>query len=560
VRRLLLLLLAMVAAASDVAAQTTPFPLPRVFRQDDPANVTIGPFLLLPGQPNIIFLQGPIEDDAPAAFVRALRERPAATVLGLVSDGGLVDPAMLVAREVRRRGLATLVPPGAVCASACAFIFLAGTERVALGQLGVHQISNDDNDLVAGQTALADVFRTLREFGVSDDVVAAMLATPPDEVHFFTQDELTSWGIETEIASTDFAGGTADVPALAPSGGQSLLLEASDDGKTGAVPFSGTVSWLVGSDEAGLPTLIGTAWISARDLGVDMVIRKNVDTAIPASHLITVRFKISDSFIGGSVAGMPGVLLKNEELIQGLPLVGSSRRLEGNSFQMALSSTPEDVRANTDLLSARSWIDLAVIYATGKRAIVTLEKDAAAQEMFRSVFDTWRDVAEGRRIAPAGIPENVTVLPMTRLRQTEASRMEKFVRVEEDGSLEEVLLRNGFTEQTAEMMVTTMRNSVGVDQVRAGTWLRILFGPSRATDKLIPYRLSFYAPAEGSEPPRHLATAALTDRGSYVHGLAPEPVAFPGEVGPTFAPIKALPSGDPNGKSDRLRPVLGAPN
>jgi len=198
--------------------------------------------------------------------------------------------------------------------------------------------------------------------------------------------------------NADGAAGDAatQVAALNPDGSQSLLLEASDDGTTGAVPFSGTVEWSKGKDETGLPTLVGKASIPARNLGVDILIRKNVDSTLPASHLMEVNFKVSDSFIGGSVAGLPGVLLKNEELVQGQPLVGASARVVGNSFLFALSSSPEDTTTNSQLLTSRKWIDLAIIYATGKRAIITLEKDAAAETMFTEVFQAWSGTASAQ--------------------------------------------------------------------------------------------------------------------------------------------------------------------
>jgi hypothetical protein len=120
-----------------------------------------------------------------------------------------------------------------------------------------------------------------------------------------------------------------------------------------------------------------------------VLIRKNSDPSLPASHLMEINFTVSDSFIGGSVAGLPGVLLKNEELVQGAPLVGASARVVGNSFLFALSASPQDSAANNELLTTRKWIDLAIIYATGKRAIITLEKDEAADKMFREVFAAW---------------------------------------------------------------------------------------------------------------------------------------------------------------------------
>ena len=190
----------------------------------------------------------------------------------------------------------------------------------------------------------------------------------------------------------------ATVAAIDPAsvaGSQSLLLEAQDNGTTGAVPFSGTVDWSKGTDENGQPTLIGKASIPARNLQVEVLIRKNSDPQLPASHLMEINFTVSDSFIGGSIAGLPGVLLKDEELTQGTPLVGASARVVGNSFLFALSAAPEDATANAKLLTDRKWIDLALIYASGKRAIITLEKDDKAEKMFQDVFAAWGKTANG---------------------------------------------------------------------------------------------------------------------------------------------------------------------
>ncbi|HTM78043.1 MAG TPA: hypothetical protein VL133_10490, partial [Devosia sp.] len=186
--------------------------------------------------------------------------------------------------------------------------------------------------------------------------------------------------------STDLAA-TVDPAVLA--GSQSLLLEASADGRTGAVPFSGTIEWTEGVDETGLPTLIGKANIPARNLGIGLTIRKNSDPSLPASHLMEVDFNVSDTFVGGTIASLPGVLLKNEELVPGTPLVGASARVVGNSFLFALSASANDATTNTDLLEHRKWMDLAVIYGTGRNAIITLEKDDAAQALFDKVFAAW---------------------------------------------------------------------------------------------------------------------------------------------------------------------------
>ncbi|KKB86410.1 hypothetical protein VW29_02265 [Devosia limi DSM 17137] len=193
---------------------------------------------------------------------------------------------------------------------------------------------------------------------------------------------------QTAAVSPDDLSASVDPAVLA--GSQSLLLEASADGRTGAVPFSGTIEWSEGVDELGTPTLVGRANIPARNLGVDLTIRKNADPSLPASHLMEVDFDVNDTFIGGTISALPGVLLKDAELVPGTPLVGASARVVGNSFLFALSASPTDAETNRDLLENRKWMDLAVIYGTGRNAIITLEKDEAAQALFDKVFAVWQ--------------------------------------------------------------------------------------------------------------------------------------------------------------------------
>ncbi len=75
--------------------------------------------------------------------------------------------------------------------------------------------------------------------------------------------------------------------------------------------------------------------------------------------------------------------------MQGTPLVGASARVVGNSFLFALSASPDDLAANTDLLDTRRWLDLAIVYGTGRNAILTLEKDEEAQALFDTVLAAW---------------------------------------------------------------------------------------------------------------------------------------------------------------------------
>lgn len=152
-------------------------------------------FDLPPGETEVIALSAEITNTTPADFDRAMEARPDARVMVLNSPGGAVDSALVVAQEVRRRGMRTYVPEGMGCYSACAYIFFAGENRIADGELGVHQISQEVADAVMTQMTLGDVLDALNEFGVQQQVISYMLRTPPDNMYVFSELELGDLGI-----------------------------------------------------------------------------------------------------------------------------------------------------------------------------------------------------------------------------------------------------------------------------------------------------------------------------------------------------------------------------
>jgi murein DD-endopeptidase MepM/ murein hydrolase activator NlpD len=130
----------------------------------------------------------------------------------------------------------------------------------------------------------------------------------------------------------------------------------------------------------------------------------------------------------------------------------------------------------------------------------------------------------------AGVAENVTVLAKTKGADAAGlGRSERVVTIREAGPLEDTLLKNGFDERTYAMVAATLHNVLASMNMPAGARLRILMGPSRTSDTLIPYRLSIYFPDPRTGQIRHATTAALTDRGNYVLGQAPPDITFPDE-------------------------------
>jgi hypothetical protein len=87
-----------------------------------------------------ISITGQIEQDDYAHFRDALTAKPQTRVVILNSPGGHLPPAITIGREIRARKIATVIPDGAFCSSACAMIWLGGIPRDihGNGRLGFH--------------------------------------------------------------------------------------------------------------------------------------------------------------------------------------------------------------------------------------------------------------------------------------------------------------------------------------------------------------------------------------------------------------------------------------
>ena len=190
----------------------------------------VSAFHLPEAAPEIIALNAEITGTTPRDFERALALRPEARIVVLNSPGGAVGGALAMAEEIRRRGLSTFVPAGLGCYSACAYVYFAGRQRQADGELGVHQISTDIDDLVSAQATLGDVLDALETFDVRQPVISFMLRTPPDDMHVFSAAEIADFGInrgapitvalsaEDLVGSDVFAGGAVYVQLSRLSG------------------------------------------------------------------------------------------------------------------------------------------------------------------------------------------------------------------------------------------------------------------------------------------------------------------------------------------------------
>ncbi len=187
-------------------------------------------------------------------------------------------------------------------------------------------------------------------------------------------------------------------PAPAPSStlavSQSAILYEEGASRDKNSFDAGRVIWSTVDEPTGTgtdtePAIRARVEIPGRNVVLIMTLKKNVDKALPASHLIELVFAVPDDFSGGAIDGVNRYVLKESEQGQGTPLVGVPARIADGIFLIALNNLDQAKEQNITLLKNRSWIDIPLQYRTGRRALITIEKGVPGEKIFNDVFRAW---------------------------------------------------------------------------------------------------------------------------------------------------------------------------
>jgi len=135
-----------------------------------------------------------------------------------------------------------------------------------------------------------------------------------------------------------------------------------------------------------------TANVDIPDAGLTMkmVLRRNLDATLPASHTVEISFTTRAGDSGRVIRDVGLLQFKDEEAARGTPVAGLPVPVRENLFLIGLSNLSGDVERNTELFVRRNWIDLPVRMASGQRAILSFEKGASGAQVLNSAFSQWQ--------------------------------------------------------------------------------------------------------------------------------------------------------------------------
>jgi hypothetical protein len=187
-------------------------------------------------------------------------------------------------------------------------------------------------------------------------------------------------------------GTSANAPAAAVA--QKVVLYEEDPNDPQGKRYVGSAIWRTETVSPG-PGLAPELAIRAdveipeRRMRMTWSLRRNMDKALPASHTIEIMFTLPADFSEGGIGNVPGVLMKQNEQARGVPLAGLAVKVTNGYFLIGLSAVDIDVQRNIQLLKERDWFDIPIVYTSGKRAILAVEKGTPGSRAFEEAFRAW---------------------------------------------------------------------------------------------------------------------------------------------------------------------------
>ncbi|MBZ9760009.1 hypothetical protein LB553_03835 [Mesorhizobium sp. CA8] len=204
-------------------------------------------------------------------------------------------------------------------------------------------------------------------------------------------------------ATPPAAGTTPPAPATAaatvPVGQKAIFYEERTSTQQGTAE-PGSIVWSLvqespGGDLPPEPAIRAEATIPGKNIQLRMTIRRNTDQTLPASHIVEMIFLTPEGFDGGGVDNILRIAMKSSEQDAGSPLIGIPAKIADGFFLVALNDTKADEDANLTLLRGQDWIDVPVVYKTGRRALLTMEKGIPGEKVFDEALKAWAAKTSG---------------------------------------------------------------------------------------------------------------------------------------------------------------------
>jgi hypothetical protein len=209
--------------------------------------------------------------------------------------------------------------------------------------------------------------------------------------------EGTSVAAATQSAAPETAAPASETAV--PVGQRAIFYEERTSVAQGSAEPGATVWSLIqespGNDLPPEPAIRAEASVPGKDIQLRMTIRRNADKSLPASHIVELIFITPDNFAGGAIDNVLRMTMKETEESAGNPLAGMTAKIADGFFLLALNDEKQARDANYALLRRQNWIDVPIVYKSGRRALMTMEKGIPGEQVFEQALRAWQEADSG---------------------------------------------------------------------------------------------------------------------------------------------------------------------
>ena len=189
---------------------------------------------------------------------------------------------------------------------------------------------------------------------------------------------------------------TASAPApvaTVPVAGRAAMLVATVADAAKPAINVGNAVWSLAPAPQGQPAGIGVkAEIDIPDLKLhaSMILRKNLDPSLPASHTIDLRVSFDP---GSPIKGVKDIalpLMRNDDPPAADALTGVRVKIADNYFLVGLNRADADVAKNISEIGERGWFDFPMQLDDDRIAKLTFEKGGDGEKLIAQALAAWK--------------------------------------------------------------------------------------------------------------------------------------------------------------------------
>ncbi len=190
------------------------------------------------------------------------------------------------------------------------------------------------------------------------------------------------------------AGTPPEAPnAQLPGAARAAMLIASADNPQKPVVNLGSTVWSTIPAAPGQPAAVAVkaeADIPDLKMHATMILRKNTDPALQATHTIDLKFSFADGapITGFKDVGLPQMRKLDSTASETLNSV--KVKISDDYFLIALARSDQDLARNLDLMQTRAWFDFPLLLNDDRIAKLVFQKSADGEAMLGKAFDAWK--------------------------------------------------------------------------------------------------------------------------------------------------------------------------